>query len=174
MLPILAFFDYAAAFPSVAHRLIFITLRALGFPRGLQRYFKALYSDNKCYARLKGKSIFLYVLASGIIQGCPLSGTVFVIVVDTFLNLIGMQSPETLVKAFADDIGALLKELSHLAKLHDAFEAFGKISGLYLKPKKCVIVVISQPLTEELKHLIKRYLLDNIPGWNGFAIAYSG
>ena len=73
-----------------------------------------LYSNNKCHARIGGKSISLYVLASGIIQGCPLSGSVFVIVVDTFLNLLGFQAFQTICKAFADDIGCLMKKLFQL------------------------------------------------------------
>ena len=169
-LPIMCFYDFAAAFPSVAHRLIFLTLRAIGFPRGLLNYFKALYAANKCFTRLKGKTVYLYLLASGIIQGCPLSGTVFVIVVDTFLNLLGYQSPQTMIKAFADDIGALLQQLNHLASLQKAFDAFGRISGLHLKPQKCVIVIISHPLTEHLKANVKRYLLDHIPQWKDFTI----
>ena len=77
--PALLFFDFCAAVPSVAHALIFLVLEAIGLPRGLTNYFKSLYADNNCYGCFDGRLIFLYVIKSGIIQGCPASGTIFVL-----------------------------------------------------------------------------------------------
>lgn len=60
-------------------------LNAIGLPEGLINYFRALYVDNTCYGCFDGELIFLYNILSGIIQGCPASGTIFVLVVDPLL-----------------------------------------------------------------------------------------
>ena len=90
--PFLAFFDFCAAFPSIAHTFIFIVLEAVGLPQGLINFFKTLYTNNRCYSTFNGQTVFLYIL-SGIIQGCPASGTIFVIAVDPFLRL-----PDSIIK----------------------------------------------------------------------------
>ena len=106
--PALLFFDFCAAFPSVAHALIFLVLEAIGLPRGLTNYFKSLYADNNCYGCFDGKLLFLYVIKSGIIQGCPASGTIFVLVLDPFLRLLKACLTGSVSRALADDIGTLL------------------------------------------------------------------
>ena len=50
LLPLLLLFDFAAAFPSLAHAFIFVILKALEVPRGMLLFFRALYSSNRCYA----------------------------------------------------------------------------------------------------------------------------
>ncbi len=53
------------------------------------------------------------------------------------------------VRAWAEDIGAALKALSSLRILCTLFSKFQKVSGLKLKPKKCVIVLTSIEYSEE-------------------------
>ena len=57
LLPLLLLFDFAAAFPSLAHAFIFVILEALEVPRGMLLFFRALYSSNRCYAFLGASSI---------------------------------------------------------------------------------------------------------------------
>ena len=99
--PALIFFDFCAAFPSVAHVLIFLTLEAIGIPLGLVNYFRALYHSNRCFGCLSGNAIFLYEILSGIIHGCPASGTIFLIVVDPFLRCLKRSLEDTTARAFA-------------------------------------------------------------------------
>jgi hypothetical protein len=113
MLPVLSLYDFAAAFPSLAHRFIFLTINYIGFPDGLKRFFLALYTNNKCYGRFGGQTMFLYLIRAGIIQGCPASGTLFVICVDAFLRMMATSLAGSVSKAFADDIGTPMRSLAH-------------------------------------------------------------
>ena len=45
-LPYLAFFDFAAAFPSVAHEWIYMSLKATGIPSSYINIIQALYNKN--------------------------------------------------------------------------------------------------------------------------------
>ena len=51
-IPIIAFFDYAAAFPSVAHAWLFAVLAALGVPTGLLNAISVLYRGNRGFCNL--------------------------------------------------------------------------------------------------------------------------
>ena len=60
------FFDFCAAFPSVAHAYIFIILEAIGVPAGLLNYFRALYHNNACYANFGNGTEFLYMIQAAL------------------------------------------------------------------------------------------------------------
>ena len=95
-IPILAFFDYAAAFPSVAHAWLLAVLQHSSVPRGFFNAIKTLYSGTKGFCNIGGISQFVFMVLSGVLQGCPLSGTLLVIAMDpimfcfpnTYANLV--------------------------------------------------------------------------------------
>ena len=93
LLPAIILFDFCAAFPSVAHELILLICRAMGFPKGLLNCLKFLYEDNQFSYRGDNSDKILYQIDSGIIQGCPLSGSIFVMTVDPFLRLLQKTFP---------------------------------------------------------------------------------
>jgi hypothetical protein len=113
-LPAIIQFDVYAAFPSVAHELSMIICRAMGLPEGLLNYVKSLYEDNMCICRGGDADKTLYKIESGIIQGCPLSGSIFVLTVDPFLRLLKKTLPSATSRAFADDIATLVQSLQDL------------------------------------------------------------
>jgi hypothetical protein len=168
--PALILFDFCAAFPSVAHALIFMILDALGLPEGLINYFKALYVDNACYACLDGDVIFLYNILSGIIQGCPASGTIVVMVADPFLRSLKNDIKGSVSRAYADDIGTLIDQLLKLRPLHSSFKLFERISGLALKPTKCVIIPLGKPPTISFFEAVKEFLREQVPEWTTFDV----
>ncbi len=53
-LPILTLFDFAAAFPSVAHLWLFMVLSALKIPNYLMNAIKKLYDGNRAFAFAEG------------------------------------------------------------------------------------------------------------------------
>ena len=111
-LPLLLLFDFAVAFPSLAHAFIFIILEALEVPRGMLLFFRALYPNNRCFAVYGGVKHFLYEIRSGILQGCPASGSIFVLAIDPFLRMLRTELDSSRTKAFADDLASLLTKLS--------------------------------------------------------------
>jgi hypothetical protein len=168
--PALIFFDFCAAFPSVAHALIFLVFNAIGLPEGLINYFRALYADNLCFGCFEGEFILLYSILSGIIQGCPASGTIFVLVVDPFLRLLKACLQGSVSRAFADDIGTLIAQLLQLPTLHKAFKNFEDISGLALKHKKCVIVPLGRLIDDDRIKEVKNYISTYTPEWAAFDV----
>ena len=144
-LPAIILFDFCAAFPSVAHELIMIICSAMGLPEGLLYYIRSLYRNNVCIYRGSDSDRTLYKIESGIIQGCPLSGSIFVLTVDPFLQLLKRTIPSATNRAFADDIATLVQSLQDLPTLKRNFDLFKDISGLDLKIKKCAHTARDQP-----------------------------
>ncbi len=69
-LAILVFFDFCAAFPSVAHLWIFIVLESSGAPQWFVNFVRALYSSNNTYHMNSFGKTFLFAFLSGVLQGC--------------------------------------------------------------------------------------------------------
>ena len=172
--PLLLLFDFAAAFPSLAHEFIFMVLQFYQAPAGMYLFFVALYTDNKCYALFGGVRFFLYCIRSGILQGCPASGSLFVMAIDAFLCMLKAKIAQSRSKAFADDIASILQKLSQLHIAERCFSRFSCISGLKLKPKKCKLIPLGAPLDDARKASVQAYVSRNIPNWKSFLICDSG
>ena len=96
---------------------MFLVLEAICIPRGLLNVAVALYRDGSAYAEEGGTFVFLFKMLSGVLQGCPLSGTLFVIAIDPLLVMFHrfIHEPKLgMVRACADDIGATLNQLRTL------------------------------------------------------------
>ena len=88
----------------------------------------------------------LFPVTCGVLQGCPLSGTLFLLAIDPLLAQFEWHilSPGLgAVYACADDVGAALRELKSLRILHRLFSRYRLVSGLTLKPSKCVGIMVS-------------------------------
>ena len=86
LLPLIVLFDFSAAFPSVSHTWLFMCLEAMKFPTGFINVVRSLYSDNIATHSVQGRTHVLFRIVSGILQGCPLSGFLFAVVIDPFLR----------------------------------------------------------------------------------------
>ncbi len=109
---------------------------------------------------------FLFWVSSGILQGCPLSGTLFVLCLDPMLRNINATiefRDLAVTRACADDIGASLQALRHLALYFPIFERMRLIAKLTLKPSKCVIVPTGVPFDDEVASMFTDWLAVNIP-----------
>ena len=62
----LAFWDIAAAFPSLQHAFIWLVLEAIGLPQGLLLFLQAIYHLNIC--RIAG--FVAFTILGGALQGC--------------------------------------------------------------------------------------------------------
>ena len=110
--PIIALFDFIAAFPSVLRRWLFLVLTVCDLPIGMIRICESMYWLAQGVGRSFGHhAVFLYWIWSGVLQGCPLSGSLFVLAIDPFLDKfyklvhsVGLGK----LGACADDIGAVL------------------------------------------------------------------
>jgi len=108
-IPLVVLFDFASAFPSVAHAWLFCVLEAVKLWSGFIRAIKNLYKGNEAFGMCGGILLHMFSILSGVLQGCPLSGTLFVLVADPLLWMFRVQINSAVIRACADDIGAPLR-----------------------------------------------------------------
>ena len=93
--PALILFDFAAAFPSIAHVLIHATFAHLGVTPAVRSLLVTLYDDSRCEIMFRGGRYPGFQLRSGIRQGCPLSPLIYVVVADALLRRLSSLTAST-------------------------------------------------------------------------------
>ena len=138
----LAFFDFAAAFPSIARAFIFLVLEIIGIPWFVIAAIRSLYGGNYNYIMFAGIFKFAFCAAAGVRQGCPASAIIFVIATDPInMFLRDVAGPSSLVSGYADDIAMVLPRLwEFIGPIAAAFDTIASVSLLRLKPRKCVLI----------------------------------
>ena len=137
-MPVMAFFYFAAAFPSVAWAYWWMCMRYSGLPARFIGAFKKLYFRNVHFLRFMGAVFQAYVNESGAKTGGPASGSIFVLCPDPFLQLLRSHcGPRDIGRAFADDIGYAIMDIRIRAPgFAKCFDQFGEVSNIKLKIKK--------------------------------------
>ena len=162
--PVYFFQDIAAAFPSLAHRFIFIVLRAVAAPTELINYITALYTGN---VAVDFDGEIMFKILSGILQGCGMSGSLFALVFDPFLVALH-SSLDVLDKGTtrgcADDVGIALRKLRDIFKPYVVSRWAGSAANLHINVKKTVIVPLCCKFSEELADAIREWLRLHVPG----------
>ena len=174
LLPILVLFDFAAAFPSVSHNWLRAVLKALQVPRGIMNLLECLYNGSEAFCNVGGSGMaWIFSVLSGVLQGCPFSGSLFVIAIDPLLFQFHkyLCAPAlATVRACAGDIGAALKCCKDLAILWRIFEAFRKASLLTLKPQKCILIPLAVECSESNCSAFRAWLTEHLPEWAHFSV----
>ena len=155
--PAIVLFDIRAAFPSLAHQWFFVVMRKMGIPRFIIDALKRLYQDGVAIISLLGRRWNRIPVKSGIRQGCPASGSLFVLAMDPcfryLMHKVGLHNG--ILTAFADDIAGVVKDL--LAAVPIVMKCFATIAGcsaLELHPGKVIIVPLWKVEVEVLRNLI--------------------
>jgi len=175
-MPLLLLFDYAAAFPSVSHAWIRLILQFIRLPSGLFAVVCALYHKNQAFLGTPDGIVFMFYILSGVLQGCPLSGSLFVIVIDPLLHMFKLHLEDTglgVPRACADDVGVALRHLKDMNILCLFFSRYTLISGLTLKPAKCVVVLTARACSDHNCQVIREWLTGNCPAWKDMTICPS-
>jgi len=74
--PLLSFFDFGTAFPSLLQRFLFILLSLLGVPEGFLNVCVGLSSLVMAICLdVLGAARLLFMITSGVVQGCPLGSS---------------------------------------------------------------------------------------------------
>ena len=105
-----------------------------------------MYNGNVAYAVSEGLMQHLFRILSGVLQGCPLSGTLFVFVMDPLLWSFRRYLIGSVTRSCADDIGMALRRLEVLALVFELFEVSRLVSLLTFRPAKCVPIILLVPL----------------------------
>ena len=119
LISVSAMFDFATAFPSVAHDWLFLVLRACSAPSWFINFIECLYFVNHTFQMSSYGKQFLFNICCGVLQGCPASATLFILCVDPFLHhfeLSLVPKDKGMIRACADDIGAALSDFRVLKK----------------------------------------------------------
>jgi hypothetical protein len=120
--------DLTAAFPSLGREYMFRTLKTQGVPDSFINAIGKLYTNNKNFIKLDGKTSEAFTVKSGVRQGCPLSPVLFALALDPFLCYLRHSCPqETMIKAYADDMAVISKVIENIyTKSDGVFSHFGK------------------------------------------------
>ena len=174
--PMLILFDILAAFPSLSHDFLFLFLGRCEIPQGLMYYLVALYSNNAAVGTCNGIVIVLYLIESGILQGCPLSGSLFALALDTFIRMYNAELPGQMMKAFADDMATVLDRLGLLPRVYRCYSLLEKATGLAVKPTKSVFILLgvnTNDATDEVQRA-QNFVRKFVPEWSGVKFAWVG
>ena len=144
---------------------------------GVSHFFlsalRELYKANFCDILFNGAVYDGFSICSGIKQGCPASGSIFVLCLDPFLRMLATLLPDIRheLRAFADDMAiVVLHLLRALPILHDTFHLLRRATRLRLNAKKTVII----PLWKGGAFDARRFLVDTLPGMGDAKVAYFG
>ena len=173
-MPGILLYDYAAAFPSVAHYWLFATLRARGMPAGAINFVKFMYTDVRTYTLDAGLLKYAFNITAGVLQGCPCSGMLFAVVADPILRAQKEAAgSDALLRACADDLGHAFRNMSSLAPMADLFLRIERVSNLKLKPTKCALILLVEA-TKEIVMKVKCWLMDHVPSFGSVKICNVG
>jgi hypothetical protein len=116
-----------------------------------------LYRDGLAEIVLLGQRWGSLAIRSGIRQGCPASGSLFVLAMDPCIRFImaALGPKRGILSAFADDLAAAVKNLYEaLAILARAFQIVGLCSALVLHPGKVVVIPLWKFVESEVREAI--------------------
>ena len=132
--PLVALFDVRAAFPSVSQRWLKHTVQSVGIPIGFQNALLCMYENVSTQTLGNGKWYRQFVTKSGVLQGCPHSGALFVAILDPFLRMMQQALDEHggTVRACADDVAAVVHNGSGLIAIHKVFMKAQVVANLSL------------------------------------------
>ncbi|CAK0883513.1 unnamed protein product [Prorocentrum cordatum] len=137
----------------------------------------ALYDHAMGFAILDGQCYFVCPLASGVAQGCPLSGTTWAIAMDVLIRAVSVVMPNPNggnAGARADDLGPYLQRMALMVPLADVFNQAAVLGDLHLNVKKCVIIPLWAKLTDAIRDDVAAFLQGHLPDWVPLKIAAEG
>jgi len=82
------FIDFEKAFDSVKTEIMWLTLQEYGIPRKIIQIIKILYDGFKCKISHKGKLSDFTEVRNGVRQGCILSPTLFLLILDGVMKRV--------------------------------------------------------------------------------------
>ena len=123
-MPLIILFDLMSAFPRVAHHWLFLSLKAAGADFKLINFIYAIYNKVRVFVNDGMDLAFAFFAKSGVLQGCPLSASLFVIAINPFLvnlNKVLVEASYGVLYACADDLGSALLRFSALHSIYTIF-----------------------------------------------------
>ena len=148
-----------------------MVLESVGVPQQVRRLIAALYKDCTALITVNGQTTGDFKVLSGIKQGCPLSGTLFVIAVDPLLRALCSRhmAPPSLLSGYADDLALVLYDLfAELPPICALLDKWRLASALALNIGKCVVV----PLWRAAIDVVRGRLRGLVPAFADCTISF--
>ena len=138
------FVDFSKAFDCIIRERLWDIMRQYGIPDIFIRTFKALYHQNSSCVTEGGRFSNWFEVKSGVRQGCPMSGFIFVLIMDWVLRHTnnrrrGLRWKLTSVLEdldYADDVALISSRFADLQEKTDKLVATAGIVGLKINPRK--------------------------------------
>ena len=139
------FIDFEKAFDSIEWCFLCKCLEAFNFGLEFMKWVKTFYKNVSSCVVNNGVSSPSLKLGRGVRQGDPLSPYLFVVAIEilaisirsnTSIKGITIGDNETKLLAYADDMTALLSDITSAKELLDSLNTFEKYSGLKMNMSK--------------------------------------
>ena len=159
-----ALFDYAAAaFPNVAWIYLFMMYWNIMVSQPSTSTLHKLYTNARHFIRFLGRVTYAFTPKAGTKQACPLSGSLFVMVMDPIIGLLkSMLGHQDCIRGFADDRAAVIHDLFlTMPVIAAAFELISVVTNLHLKIKKTVLIPLWRCDLRDFKAIVA----ETLPTW---------
>lgn len=139
----LLFIDFHKAFDVVDHGYLLETMRRMGFSQSNLDVIKNVAFGLTAKISVNNQLTKPIQIRRGIPQGSPLSMILFVMSLEPFLQrvqtaLTGLtiSGQKTVVGAYADDVGLVIREAGDITKLHTELKRYCSVSGAEINTAK--------------------------------------
>ena len=132
--------DFKKAFDSVSHEAIFALIKQIGLPMQHCNAIQSLFHNAHCFTTTDRSNPLRIDFRAGVKQGCPLSPTLFILLMDVLHDMITCTT-KVHIRLYADDVAIGARNLiPYLPALKRCFHIFAKATGLHLNAAKTVFV----------------------------------
>lgn len=149
----LASFDQEKAFDRVSHAFLLQVLKCTGLGERFQSYVKVLYASAQSRVVVNGRPSTEFEVRRGVRQGCPLSPTLYALVIETAIRLLSRDSliPRLPVPgsqrfptmfAFADDLTVCLPSPAAVRHVLDCLAVYCGGSGAAVNVRKSTVMAL--------------------------------
>lgn len=143
----LLFIDFSQAFDRVSHRYIELLMQRLGFDEQAVRVIHHMISGITAKSIINGQLTKVFHIDRGVPQGSPLSMLLYVLSLEPLLRRfnekltgITISGVNITVRAYADDVGVVVRNDSELALAKTEIETYSSLSGARINVKKSSIL----------------------------------
>lgn len=154
----MVFFDVKKAFDSVGHAHVLLAMRLMGVPQSIIDAVKALYEGFSTQVVHKNITSSPIPICSGVLQGCPMSPTLFNIAINYLLEYLHTNLIECgydvdgadriLAAMFADDLTVFASSCDEAILICQTVGKLLDDIGLQLNANKCCGIVVGDDVDE--------------------------
>jgi hypothetical protein len=133
--------DFREAFDRISHQYLFAILHSHGFSKAFVDRIRHMYTDASSMVQVNGQLSAPLPIQCSVLQGCPLSMTLFTICINPLIYLleqklrcirVNWRQRKKAVIAYADDVTVLVKAPEEIATIEEALRSYEEATGAKL------------------------------------------